>query len=164
MPVRCPLGKPMQPQGTLQRDGKGMPGRHGGAEVDERITVAVRAGMSTRGELIDASLAGGQKPACRAQPGGDHLGGVRSPTSSARAASSWRLTSTGWRSSSSATSGASCLERDRDGTVIACSKVTVFDTRLNDYDSTVKRQPWYLRSVTCGNSMTAMRGCEPELE
>ena len=38
------------------------------------ITVAVRAGMSTGGELIDASLSGGQKPACRAQPGGDHLG------------------------------------------------------------------------------------------
>ena len=50
-----------------------MPGRRGGAEVDERITVAVRAGMSTGGELIDASLAGGQKPACRAQPRGDHL-------------------------------------------------------------------------------------------
>jgi hypothetical protein len=31
--------------------------------------------MSTGSEFIDASLAGGQKPACRAQPGGDYLGG-----------------------------------------------------------------------------------------
>jgi hypothetical protein len=74
MPVRCSLGKPVQPQGTLQRDSEGIPARQGGAEVDERITVAVWAGMSTGSELIDASLAGGQKPACRAQPGGDHLG------------------------------------------------------------------------------------------
>lgn len=58
MPVRCPLGKTVQPQGTLQRDSEGMPGRQGGAEVDERITVAVWAGMGTWGELIDASLAG----------------------------------------------------------------------------------------------------------
>jgi hypothetical protein len=74
MPVRCPLGETVQPQGTVQRDGEGMSGRQGGAEVDERITVAVRAGMGTGGELVDASLAGGQEPACRAEPGGDHLG------------------------------------------------------------------------------------------
>jgi hypothetical protein len=74
MPVGCPLGKPVQPQGTLERDSEGLPGRQGGPEVDEGITVAVRAGMSTGSELVDASLAGGQKPACRAQPGGDHLG------------------------------------------------------------------------------------------
>jgi hypothetical protein len=50
-----------------------MPGRQGSSEVDERITVAVWAGMSTGGELVYASLAGGQKPSCRTQPGGDHL-------------------------------------------------------------------------------------------
>jgi hypothetical protein len=74
MPVWCPFGESVQPQGALQRDSEGVPGRHGGAKVDERIAVAVRAGMSTGGELVDASLAGGQKPACRAQPGRDHLG------------------------------------------------------------------------------------------
>jgi hypothetical protein len=74
MPVWCSLGKPMQPQGTLQRDSEGMLGRQGGSEIDERITVAVWAGVSTGSELIDASLAGRQQPPCRAQPGGDHLG------------------------------------------------------------------------------------------
>ena len=74
MPVRCPLGHPVQPQGTVQRDAKGMPHLQGSAQVDERVAVAVRAGMSAGGELIDAALSGGQKPACRAQPGGEHLG------------------------------------------------------------------------------------------
>src|SRR5580700_7582484 len=73
------------------------------------------------------------------------LAGVRSPTSSARAASSLRLTSTGWRSSSSATSGASCLERDRDGTVIACSKVAVLDTELHPTTVLSEDNPRYLK-------------------